>query len=49
MGKMRYRFSHRSDDGKTYYWESGRLCGDSRVEQIRCSVEWFWRATKEEK
>lgn len=40
--KTKYRFSHVSDDGKTYYWESGRICGDSRVVQIKCSKEWFW-------
>lgn len=38
-----FRFSHRSDDGKTYYWESvGRLPGDSRSEVIHCPVGWFW-------
>jgi hypothetical protein len=26
MRKTRYRFSHRSDDGKTYYWESVLRC-----------------------
>jgi hypothetical protein len=40
---MRYKFSHRSDDGKTYYWYSERIPGDSRVEQIKCGVDWFWR------
>jgi hypothetical protein len=41
--RTKYRFSHRSDDGKTYYWEStNRLCGDSRIEQIRANVNWFW-------
>lgn len=40
--RMRYHFSHRSDDGKTYYWESEHIPGDSRVEQVRCNVEWFW-------
>ena len=38
--KARYRFSHRA--GGWYYWESGRIVGDSRVEQIRCPVQWFW-------
>lgn len=39
---MRYRFSHRSDDGKKYYWYSDQITGDSRVEEIQCSVDWFW-------
>ena len=39
--RIRYRFSHRSDDGRTYYWYS-RIPGDSRVEQVTCSVDWFW-------
>lgn len=38
-----YRFSHRSEDGKTYYWWSKRpLPGDSRSELIICNVDWFW-------
>lgn len=42
--KERYRFSHRSLDGLTYYWESRtREQGESRVEQIRCNVDWFWK------
>jgi hypothetical protein len=42
--RIRYKFSHRSDDGLTYYWESvSPLAGDSRHEQIRCRVDWFWR------
>lgn len=39
--KTRFRFMGRS--GNTYYWESEtRMPGDSRVEQIRCNVNWFW-------
>jgi hypothetical protein len=37
---MRYRFMGR--DGDQYVWESGRIPGDSRVEQVRCNIEWFW-------
>lgn len=41
--RTRYKFLHRSADGLTYYWESTRtLPNDSRVEQIKCNVEWFW-------
>jgi hypothetical protein len=42
---MRYKFSHRSDDGLTYYWISKRPIGatESRHEEIKCSVKWFWR------
>ena len=47
--KIRYKFSHSSDDGKTYYWESTqRMPGDSRVMQIRCSVDWFWGISTQE-
>jgi hypothetical protein len=41
--RTQYKFSHRSGDGLTYYWESVRLVpGDSRVEHIRCPVSYFW-------
>lgn len=42
---IRYRFSHRSDDGRTYYWESVFPIGptESRHELISCPVAWFWR------
>lgn len=40
MSRTRYRFSHRAQGW--YYWHSGRIPGDSRVEQIRCRVDWFW-------
>jgi hypothetical protein len=47
---MKYKFSHRSSDGKTYYWYGSLMAGDSRVEEIQCGVEWFWStANKEEK
>lgn len=47
--KLKYRFSHRSDNGRTYYWEGPRIPGDSRSEMVRCNVQWFWStATKEE-
>lgn len=43
MNKTRYKFSHRSDDGKMYYWVATRpLFGDSRYEHVKCSVAWFW-------
>lgn len=44
--RTRYRFVGRSDDGKTYYWETGRIAGDSRVEVVRCNVQWFWNGGK---
>jgi hypothetical protein len=37
--RTRYRFSHRA--GGFYYWQAV-LPTDSRYEQIRCSVDWFW-------
>lgn len=41
--RTKYRFSHRSDDGRTYYWESvSPMPNGSCVEQIRASVQWFW-------
>lgn len=40
--RRRYRFIGRSGDH--YVWQSTeRLPGDSRVEEIRCRVDWFWR------
>jgi len=42
--KPRYKFSHRSDDGLTYYWEGPPIIGDSRVEVVSCNVGWFWRS-----
>lgn len=36
----KYKFSHRSDDGRTYYWWGPRI--DSRSELVSCNVEWFW-------
>lgn len=40
-GRMRYRFLGRF--GNLYVWESTTtLPNDSRVEQIRCNVDWFW-------
>jgi hypothetical protein len=39
--KTRYRFIGR--DGQQYVWQSTRrLPNDSRVEEIRCGVDWFW-------
>jgi hypothetical protein len=47
---MKYKFLYRSDDGKAYYWYASRGPDDSRVEVIRCGVEWFWgTANKKEK
>lgn len=41
--RTKYRFSHRSDDGKFYYWISVLpLPYDSRYEQVVCPVDWFW-------
>jgi hypothetical protein len=48
--KTKYRFSHRSDDGSTYYWESVLPIApnESRHDVVRCNVQWFWStATKE--
>lgn len=45
--KQQFRFSHVSDDGKTYWWvATTRMPGDSRTEHVSCSVEWFWKGTK---
>ena len=45
--KPRFRFSHRSADGNTYYWESvAPMIGSSLYEQIRCNVDWFWNGGK---
>lgn len=39
--RTRYRFVHRGGD--TYYWQSTTtMPNDSRVEQVRCAVSWFW-------
>jgi hypothetical protein len=39
--KTKFKFMGRSGD--IYYWESTtHLAGGSRVEQIRCNVNWFW-------
>ena len=40
--RTRYRFIERAGD--LYIWQA-HLPGDSRVDQITCSVDWFWRAT----
>ena len=41
MGHQKYRFIARV--GETYVWQSvRRMRGDSRVEEIRCPVDWFW-------
>lgn len=40
---MRTRYKFMGRVGKQYVWQSTtRLPGDSRVEEIRCGVEWFW-------
>lgn len=43
-GKRKFKFSHRSDDGRTYYWISVEPIGpnESRHEQVWCGVEYFW-------
>jgi len=42
--KQKFRFVGRHDD--MYIWESVYLAelnpNESRVEQIKCSVDWFW-------
>lgn len=44
--RTRYRFSHRSDDGLTYWWVATRRPdGESRTEHIWCPVAWFWNPT----
>lgn len=40
--KVTYKFSHRSDDGKTYYWISKQRVAGSLVDEVQCNVEWFW-------
>ena len=41
--KTRYKFIGR--DGGQYVWQSTtRLPGDSRVEEIRCGVGYFWQS-----
>lgn len=40
--KMRFRFSHRSPDGRYWWYSTTTLPGDSRVEQVSCNVNWFW-------
>lgn len=42
----RYRFVGRA--GTKYVWHGLPLRGDSRVEEIRCSVEWFWSVPAKE-
>lgn len=47
--RTRYRFSHAGTDAlgnRVYYWYSGRIPGDSRVEQIRCRADWFWQVNR---
>lgn len=46
--KLKYRFSHRSDDGLTYYWKGPHIPGDSRSEVVWCNVQWFWSTGKEQ-
>lgn len=41
--RTRYRFTGRVGD--RYYWEAA-IPGDSRVCQISCDVDWFWRGTR---
>ena len=39
--KTRYRFIGRS--GNQYVWQSTqRMPGDSRFEEIRCRIDYFW-------
>lgn len=40
--RMKYRFAGRV--GNRYIWESVyHLPQDSRIEEITCDVDWFWR------
>jgi hypothetical protein len=43
MKRRRYRFTGQA--GGWYYWQSVLPVspGDSRYEQFRCPVDWFWR------
>ena len=44
--RTQYRFIGRVGDH--YVWQStNRMPGDSRVEEIRCGVDWFWNVPKE--
>lgn len=36
-----HRFRFRGRVGDTYLWERA-VPGDSRTEQVTCSVAWFW-------
>ena len=42
--RRKYKFVGRSEKDNIYYWESvDRVSpGDSRVEIMRCDVDWFW-------
>lgn len=42
--KIKYKLTHRSDDGAWYYWISTRPVAGSLHEEIRCRVDWFWDA-----
>ncbi|QNN52492.1 hypothetical protein [Nocardioides mesophilus] len=37
---MKYRFKGHWAD--RLWWESGRIPGDSRVEQVSCDAHWFY-------
>lgn len=43
MSKTKYRFVGTADNGRVLIWQSTTvMCGDSRVEEIRCGRAWFW-------
>jgi len=42
MTRQQYRFSHRAN-GIYYWYATTRPPCESRVEQIRCSTDWYWR------
>lgn len=45
MNRTRYKFVGRAGD--TYIWQSTRrLPGESRVEEVRVNVHWFWNGGK---
>lgn len=41
--KPSYRYKGRSGD--FMYWEA-RIPGDSRVDQVRCRWDWFWKVDR---
>jgi hypothetical protein len=44
MGRFRFVGRRPGVRGDRYIWERPMYGNDSRVEQISCSVDWFWGA-----